>query len=437
MKKIDFIDEVVKKVLEESLEEKANSIISQIHERLVDDDPEERDMYDDEDSEVVGVYSNINKQRKEMQENIYGSFDSEEWYDKNDKPYKDGFDFDFDEEEIDSYDDLMSKYGKKQKWFAPERSDANEFDTPSDGRMMFNRYKDEHQRPLKIRKRRPMGEGEEMEEEEVSEGNAFSEARCKAICKGEKTFSVDGKQYHVKGADESDKKSCGCHKMNESKKTLTLTEDELISIIERLVKEQQESEGMKITNKALKDTKSENDEYLESVNKKMKEYLKDGSKETYEANPKHFPKGNGELGEMKKKAYKASKAVEDFIDNFAYSPGMENLQYDEIKPNDEWLEMNIEGSSKTGNNPDWANAVKTDLGKKINEKRKKNLYGKEKNRSYNRVTQPVDEAGEGEGEDSLDKMFAKLDESNDKKLNVLKNEMGKIKHLLGYNKKTQ
>jgi hypothetical protein len=437
MKKIDFIDEVVKKVLEESLEEKANSIISQIHERLVDDDPEERDMYDDEDSEVVGVYSNINKQRKEMQENIYGSFDSEEWYDKNDKPYKDGFDFDFDEEEIDSYDDLMSKYGKKQKWFAPERSDANEFDTPSDGRMMFNRYKDEHQTPLKIRKRRPMGEGEEMEEEEVSEGNAFSEARCKAICKGEKTFSVDGKQYHVKGADESDKKSCGCHKMNESKKTLTLTEDELISIIERLVKEQQESEGMKITNKALKDTKSENDEYLESVNKKMKEYLKDGSKETYEANPKHFPKGNGELGEMKKKAYKASKAVEDFIDNFAYSPGMENLQYDEIKPNDEWLEMNIEGSSKTGNNPDWANAVKTDLGKKINEKRKKNLYGKEKNRSYNRVTQPVDEAGEGEGEDSLDKMFAKLDESNDKKLNVLKNEMGKIKHLLGYNKKTQ
>jgi hypothetical protein len=437
MKKIDFIDEVVKKVLEESLEEKANSIISQIHERLVDDDPEERDMYDDEDSEVVGVYSNINKQRKEMQENIYGSFDSEEWYDKNDKPYKDGFDFDFDEEEIDSYDDLMSKYGKKQKWFAPERSDANEFDTPSDGRMMFNRYKDKHQTPLKIRKRRPMGEGEEMEEEEVSEGNAFSEARCKAICKGEKTFSVDGKQYHVKGADESDKKSCGCHKMNESKKTLTLTEDELISIIERLVKEQQESEGMKITNKALKDTKSENDEYLESVNKKMKEYLKDGSKETYEANPKHFPKGNGELGEMKKKAYKASKAVEDFIDNFAYSPGMENLQYDEIKPNDEWLEMNIEGSSKTGNNPDWANAVKTDLGKKINEKRKKNLYGKEKNRSYNRVSQPVDEAGEGEGEDSLDKMFAKLDESNDKKLNVLKNEMGKIKHLLGYNKKTQ
>lgn len=347
MKKIDFIDQVVKKVLEESLEEKANSIISQIHERLVDDDPEERDMYDDRDSEVVGVYSDIDKQRKEM------------------------------------------------------------------------------------------GEGEEMEEEEMSEGNAFSEARCKAICKGDKTFSVDGKQYHVKGSDESDKKSCGCHKMNESKKTLRLTEDELINIIERLVKEQQEAEGMKITKKALKDTKGENDEYLESVNKKMKEYLKDGSKETYESNPKHFPKGNGELGEMKKKAYKASKAVEDYIENFAYSPGMENLQYDEIKPNEEWMEMNIEGSSKTGNNPEWGNAVKTDLGKKINEKRKKNLYGKEKARSYNRVTQPVDEAGEGEGEDSLDKMFSKLGESNDKKLNVLKEEMGKMKHLLGYNKKTQ
>jgi len=68
---------------------------------------------------------------------------------------------------------------------------------------------------------------------------------------------------------------------------------------------------------------------------------------------------------MDKKAYTPSKAVEEYIENFAYSPGMENLSYDEIKPNDDWMEMNIEGSAKTGNGPG-ANAIDTGLGKKIN-----------------------------------------------------------------------
>lgn len=115
---------------------------------------------------------------------------------------------------------------------------------------------------------------------------------------------------------------------------------------------------------------------------------------------------------------------------------MENIQYDEIKPNEEWLEKNIEGSSMTGNAAG-GNAIDTGLGKKINTKRKKNLYGKEKQKSYNRYTQPVDEAGEGAGEDSLDKMFSKLGESNEKKTKLITEDMEKIKHLLNYSKKTQ
>jgi hypothetical protein len=150
-----------------------------------------------------------------------------------------------------------------------------------------------------------------------------------------------------------------------------------------------------------------------------------------------FPAGNGELGEMKKKAYTPSGAVEEYIENFAYSPGMENLQYDEIQPNDDWLEANIEGSSKTGNSPKYANAVDTGLGKKINAKRKKNLYGVEKNRSYNRYTQPVDNAGEVKGAGKLNNMFKKLGESEDKKQNVISEEVMKMKDLISYNKKTQ
>lgn len=340
------IDNIVKKVLEESLEEKASSLISQIHEKMSkheDKDHSDKNKFDGRNSKVNGVNSNIKKRRKEM------------------------------------------------------------------------------------------GEAE------MEEGNAFSQARCKSGCKGGNGTPIqgfDGKK--VTNWSQEDKKSCGCKTtVKESNKTVTMTENELIDLIERLVKEQQESEGMKVTNKVLKDTKSENNEYLESVNKKMKDYLKNGSKETYETNPQHFPKGNGELAKMSKKAYIPSKAVEEYIENFAYSPGMENLQYDEIKPNEEWMEKNIEGSSMTGNSPEYANAVETDLGKKINEKRKKNLYGKEKNKSYNRVSQPVDEAGEGEGEKSLDAMFAKLGESNDNKINTVKEEMEKMKHLLDYKKKTQ
>jgi hypothetical protein len=152
--------------------------------------------------------------------------------------------------------------------------------------------------------------------------------------------------------------------------------------------------------------------------------------------PKHFPKGNGQLAKMNKKAYKPSEAVEEYIENLAY-PGLQNLDYDEIKPNEEWVENNLVGSSKTGNNNEWANAEDTGYGKKMNDIRKNNLYSKEKKRSYKRVTQPVDEAGEGEGEKTLDNMFAKLESTEEKKNKLVKEEMNKMMNFITYNRKTQ
>ena len=238
--------------------------------------------------------------------------------------------------------------------------------------------------------------------------------------------------------------------IKEGKNSLQLTETELVDMIEKIVLEQQAKEAKKNVNsfkmktpiglaeveKANKETGKEYDEQVNKVTKKLKEYLKDGSKEEFTMEPKHFPKGNGELGEMKKKAYKASDAVDEYLDNFAY-PGLENTHYDEIKPNDEWLTKNLEGSSETGNSGEWANAVDTGLGKKVNEKRKKNLYQKEKQKSYNRVAQPVDTAGEHEGEKSLDKMFAKLESIDNKKDKLIKEDMEKMKSMINYNRKTQ
>ena len=248
----------------------------------------------------------------------------------------------------------------------------------------------------------------DSEDAEMEEGNEFSGALADAKKRGEKSFEVDGKTYPVK-------------------ESIQLTEDELIELIENIVKE---------TNASLKKSKTENDDYIKSVTEKMKKYLKDGSKGKYDMNPEQFPKGNGELAKMSKKAYTPSKAVEEYIENFVYSPGMENLEY-EIKPNDEWLEKNIEGSSMTGNGKG-GNAIDTGLGKKINAKRKKNLYGVEKNRSYNRVAQPVvDNAGEDTHSNTLDSIFKKLGESDEKKTKLINEEMEKMKHLLGYKKKTQ
>ena len=92
----------------------------------------------------------------------------------------------------------------------------------------------------------------------------------------------------------------------------------------------------------------ENDKAISDITKKMKEYLKSGSKEMYEANPTKFPKGNGQDEKGDVKAYHASDAVDEYIEAFAY-PGMTNLVYDEIKPEDEKIEKQLKGHKLNGN----------------------------------------------------------------------------------------
>jgi hypothetical protein len=267
-----------------------------------------------------------------------------------------------------------------------------------------------------------------MESVEMEEGNAFSGALAKAKKEGKDTFEVDGKKYNVKESS--------------SKTKIKMTESELVNLIEKIVKEQKKetnitkgrSNGLDKYNKIHNESGKENEDYLKDVTKKMKDYLKDGSMGEFEMNPKTFPKNNGELKKMSKMAYVPSKDVEDYVDAFA-SAGQENLDYDEIKPNDEWLDKNIEGSSETGNNPEWANAVDTGINKRRNKIRKDNLLAKAKRKAYNKSPQPIvtDKTGQDEG----DKILKQLESTtmvNNKKLNE---EFDKMKKLIGYNKRTQ
>jgi hypothetical protein len=238
------------------------------------------------------------------------------------------------------------------------------------------------------------------------------------------------KEESMKSADKSSKKVT-----KESK--VYFTESEMIDIIENIVKEEKKKSKSPSAQNVLKSTlgrsKKENDDYIKSVTKKMKEYLKDGSKGDYEMSPKDFPRGNGEIEKMEKMAYIPSDAVETYTKNLT-AAALENIDYDGIHADEEWVTDNIEGSSRTGNNPDWANAVETDVNKERNKIRKDNMLAKIKRQAYNKAPQPIVNDRSGNKTDSVDKLMFKLESVENKKVI---SEMEKMKNIIGYNQKTQ
>ena len=290
-----------------------------------------------------------------------------------------------------------------------------------------------------------------MEEQETEEGNAFSGALADAKKSGKDSFEVDGKKYSVK----------------ENKGSLKLTENELIDMIEKIVMEQKVKDiaekeniakklpqGLKDTDRVLTQNKKVNDDHTKEVVKKMKEYLKDMTKADYNENPEDFPRSNYDIDKDEKvMKYNPSEAVEEYIDAFSY-PGMTNLVYDEIKPDDEKIDKYLKGDSTTGNavtdkdGKSLGNVGKSKVGEKFKKNYDENLYGAEQmNGSYKRVPQPVDVAGEKTESGSLsskkgsvakaNNILNKLESKEDKKSQVVSEEMNKMKNLIGYNRKTQ
>lgn len=256
-------------------------------------------------------------------------------------------------------------------------------------------------------------------DEEVEEGNEFSVARQDAIDAGEDEFEVDGKTYPVK-------------------ESLQLSEEEMIDLIEKII-EEQKIEGIKTQDSAMKQSKKDTDSYMKDLMKKFKDYLKDGSEGKFDMEPKVFPKGNGELKKMEKMAYTPSPGVEEYIDQIARSGGMENLDYDQIKPNEEWLDKNIVGSSETGNSDEYANAVATDANKGVKKRKDDNILAALKKQSYNKSPQPVtDFAGHHINDEKFAGIKVNVTESKEnKKEKKLNENLDRIKKLFSHNYKTQ
>ena len=258
--------------------------------------------------------------------------------------------------------------------------------------------------------------------------------------------------------------------VKESTSSLKLTEEELIDMIESIVMEQKvkdtdeknniskkEPQGLKKTNKVLSLNKKENEDYAKEVVKKMKDYVKAGSKGEYTESPVDFPKTNYQMDkDTKIMKYNPSEAVDEYIEAFSY-PGMTNLVYDEIKPDDKKITKYLKGDKTTGNaevdedGKALGNVVPSKVGERFKKNFDENLYGAEqKNVSYKRQSQPVDVAGENTESGSLkskkgsqsstqkaQKIMNQLESSEDKKIKLVSEEMNKMKNLIGYNRKTQ
>jgi len=303
----------------------------------------------------------------------------------------------------------------------------------------------------------------EMSEEELGE-DSFNYVAALAKVDGKKDFEFGGEKHPVEMdmdtakrivgdvkddsvKDDEDqieklKKDVDSDKKKEKevkKESVQLSEEEMISLIEKIIEEQKIAGGGKIQgitsqDKSMKTSEKETKEYHKDLMKKFKAYLEDGSEGTFETDPKVFPQGNGELKKMEKVAYTPSDSVEEFIENVSRSGGMENLEYDQIKPNEEWLEKNIMGSSETGNSQEYANAVATDANEKVNKRRELDILNKLKKQSYEKAPQPVyDLAGEKTHSDIMD-----LGESKEGKNKTKINEdLERMKKLISHNFKTQ
>ena len=413
------IDNIVKKVLLESLNEKADEITNKIQEKMSGEMEEwgnEDDFFDaEEDAEELPKrkqeYSKFMKALERARERKYGKRGETEEGEKHTDIKNGSFDY-VAETELDE-----KLFGNQNKIDVAEpkgKITKADFD--------------------KLRSMK------EETDEEVEEGNAFTE-KLKQTKKGEE-FKLGGETYK----DTSDLEESFVYSIDFAGENLQLTENEMISMIEEIVLEEKKSnlkstgksKGMVEFDRVHKKDEDINKKANEESFKKMKDYVKAGSKGNFDPNPKHFPKGNGQLAKMDKKAYKASDAVDEYIDTFAYGGGMLDLYADEIGYNEDWLEKTIEGSAMTGNSPEYANAEDTGYGKKLNKRRKKGLYNKEKRQgSYKRVKQPVDVAGENTKSGKLNKMFKNLGESEEEQNNILSEEMVRMKQMIGYNKSTQ
>jgi hypothetical protein len=323
---------------------------------------------------------------------------------------------------------------------------------------------------------------DELDEEvDATEGNEFTGELAKAKAAGEDTFTVDGKEYDVEEGEEcmecgdknmteklhgdqhkldkdkdgkltkkdflmmlqnkNSKKEdideaknvcneCGS-KLNEegncsecydkkemSKKSIKLKESQMIEFIKKIVKES--VPGIDVTKKMQSVSKKSNEDNIKDVSNKIKKSMSISGND----NPE-FPK---QIGKGKEKQARQNTKEEDDIVADTRGGGLEDLNYDN-EPSDAFkkrLKMALEGDALMGNSQEYANVVKSDVGKKLADKaeRKDKKIKSEPKISWGHSWKSPEEV-----------IIVKENKINMSSL--LEEEIKKIKNISNYNKKTQ
>lgn len=218
-------------------------------------------------------------------------------------------------------------------------------------------------------------------------------------------------QRDVEGLDES------------KKKTLRLTESEMIGLIEKIVKKtktiKESVPGLQVTKKVQSDSKKENDDYMKDLEKKLKDYS------TFDGNDNpEFPK---QIGKGEKMAIQNTEEQNDDL-NINRGGGMQDLDYD-YEPSEQFkkrLKMALEGDPKMGNSQEAANVIKSKTGENISKitQKKKEAIKKEKQISWGHSWMTPEDV-------------KTVNESKKEDKNILEEEIKRMKNIAGYDKKTQ
>jgi hypothetical protein len=261
---------------------------------------------------------------------------------------------------------------------------------------------------------------------EPKEGNAFTGALAKAKKDGDDSFTVDGKEFDVEEGEcyecgggmssmeeenevceKCGQEMCECGSMYESKKSVRLTEAELVNLISQMVNEA--VPGLTTFEKAHKESGSQNDQALSDVEKKIKQYL------TFDGNDNpEFP-GHNE-GDVEARQSTGDEA-DEIADN--RGGGLEDLAYD-VEPSDKFkerLQMSLKGDTKMGNaQKGVGNVIPSDLGEKMMKKVKRKEEAKKEAPMYVKDPSPSIHVNESK---------------------VISEEINRMKEMFSYNKKTQ
>jgi hypothetical protein len=223
---------------------------------------------------------------------------------------------------------------------------------------------------------------------------------------------------------------CGSKMYESKKKTVRLTESELTKLIAKMVSES--IPGLDAAKKSHNESGKENQEYLASVDKKMKDYLSfDGND-----NPE-FPKAIGKGEKVARK--NTPEQEEEIAKNYA---GLENLEYD-IEPSEQFkkrLKMAIEGDTLMGNGKVTEPAsIKpsngAEKGKEAKEKEGNHIQTPETAKKIEKQVKDREEDKKNRVLYSKEKV--PVSESKVNFSSVLDNEIKKMKNISEYNKKTQ